>query len=260
MLFRSVEVAACVSLGRNLLNLQRSQPFTHYAVAFDTVIESFRNQLFAGYKTGDDIDPFLFAQFPLAERLTRALGFAVLSMVEYEADDGLASAARMFVTHEQVERIVIASPDKDLMQLVDARVVTWDRLREKTYDVGAVIEKMGVKPKSIPDYLALVGDSADGIPGVPRWGARSSSLILAEYEHLEHIPSDPGDWKVKIRGARALADQLQKHRQEALLYRTLATLKSDIELSLGIEDMAYRGTRADELRVLEAELGVSMSR
>ncbi len=254
------DVAACISLGRSLLSLARSGRYSHFAVAFDTVIESFRNQLFEGYKTGEGIDPVLHAQFSLAERITEALGFQVLPMVEFEADDGLAAAAQLFSLESDAKVIVVASPDKDLMQLVDDRVVTWDRLRDKTYDRDAVVEKMGVLPESIPDYLALVGDSADGIPGVPRWGARSSSAILSVYGHLEEIPEDPSGWKVKIRGAQGLSEQLRAHRKEVLLYRQLATLRRDATLSATVASMEYRGPVVERLAELEAELGVSFAR
>lgn len=254
------DVAASISFGRSLLALARSERFTHFAVAFDTVIESFRNDLFEGYKTGEGIDPLLHAQFPLAERVARALGFCVLSMIEFEADDGLASAARIFEEDERVERVVVASPDKDLMQLVSGKVITWDRIRDKTYDEAGVIAKMGVRPESIPDYLALVGDSADGIPGVPRWGARSSALILSEYGHLERIPRHHEEWAVKIRGAASLAEQLQKHEQAVSLYRTLATLRRDVALGVTVSDMEYTGENEVELAALEVELGVGFSR
>lgn len=255
-----IEVGATLALGRSLYKLAREGTFTHFAVAFDTVIESFRNRLFEGYKTGEGIDPSLHAQFLLAERLTHALGFTVLSMIEYEADDGLAAATQLFKNGSAAELITIASPDKDLMQLVDERVVTWDRLRQKVYDRAGVLAKMGVGPKSIPDYLALVGDSADGIPGVPKWGARSAGVVLAEYGRLEDIPRQASSWTVKVRGADALAQQLRDHEQEVILYRVLATLHSDIELDKTVEDFEYRGINDEELRIFEQELGVTLAR
>lgn len=255
-----IEVGATLALGRSLYKLARDDTFTHFAVAFDTVIESFRNRLFEGYKTGDGIDPSLYAQFPLAERLTQALGFAVLSMIEYEADDGLAAASELLKTRSTAQRITIASPDKDLMQLVDERVVTWDRLRQKTYDNAAVLAKLGVAPESIPDYLALVGDSADGIPGVPRWGASSAARVLSEYKHLEHIPRQASLWNVQVRGAEGLAQQLANHEQQVMLYRELATLRSDIDLGKSIDDFEYRGINEVELSLFEEELGVTFAR
>lgn len=254
------EVGASVALGRSLLSLQRQGHFTHFAVAFDTVIESFRNQLFAGYKTGAGIDPALLGQFGWAERVTQALGFRVLSMIEFEADDGLASAAQLFLSIPEVERVTIASPDKDLMQLVGARVVTWDRLRNKEYDVAAVIAKLGVKPRSIPDYLALVGDTADGIPGVPRWGAKSAATVLAHYRHLEDIPDDHKKWAMPVRGAPALAEQLALYRDRALLYRTLATLRCDVPLGLGPGDFLYQGVDEPQVRSIQEELGLRLLR
>ena len=255
-----IEVGATLALGRSLYKLARDDTFTHFVVAFDTVIESFRNRLFEGYKTGDGIDPSLYAQFPLAERLAQALGFAVLSMIEYEADDGLAAASELLKTRSTAQRITIASPDKDLMQLVDERVVTWDRLRQKTYDNAAVLAKLGVAPESIPDYLALVGDSADGIPGVPRWGASSAARVLSEYKHLEHIPRQASLWNVQVRGAEGLAQQLANHEQQVMLYRELATLRSDIDLGKSIDDFEYRGINEVELSLFEEELGVTFAR
>lgn len=255
-----IEVGATLALGRSLYKLARDDTFTHFAVAFDTVIESFRNRLFEGYKTGDGIDPSLYAQFPLAERLAQALGFAVLSMIEYEADDGLAAASELLKTRSTAQRITIASPDKDLMQLVDERVVTWDRLRQKTYDNAAVLAKLGVAPESIPDYLALVGDSADGIPGVPRWGASSAARVLSEYKHLEQIPRQASLWKVQVRSAEGLAQQLVNHEQQVMLYRELATLRSDIDLGKSIDDFEYRGINEVELSLFEEELGVTFAR
>jgi 5'-3' exonuclease len=219
------EVGAAFGLGRSLLSLRRQGQFSHFAVAFDTVIESFRNDLFPGYKTGEGVPPDLFRQFPLAEQLTRALGFLVLPMVEHEADDGLASAADVCTASGVFDEIWIASPDKDLMQCVSGtRIVTWDRVRKKVYTEAEVVAKLGVLPASVPDYLALVGDTADGIPGVPGWGAKSASAVLRKYEHLEHIPRDPERLEVPLRGAAQLLQNLEAHAQAVELYRTLATL------------------------------------
>jgi 5'-3' exonuclease len=206
-----VEVGATVALGRSLRSLQRNSDFSHFAVAFDTTIESFRNELFDGYKTGEGIDLDLFGQFPLAERITRASGFAVLSMIEFEADDGLASAAAQMIERPDVGEVIIASPDKDLMQCVRPGIRTWDRMRDRLYDAAQVKEKMGVPPELIPDNLALVGDTADGIPGVPRWGARSSATALSHFGHLEYIPRKVADWDIRLRGLPALLEQLADH-------------------------------------------------
>lgn len=251
------QFAAAISLGRSLQALAKSQQFTHFAVAFDTVIESFRNELFPGYKTGEGIDEALHAQFPLAEQVTQALGFRVFGMVEFEADDALASLAAQMAGREDVERIVIASPDKDLMQCVRTGVTTWDRIRDKNYDEAGVIEKMGVPPASIPDYLALVGDTADGIPGVPRWGARSAALVLSRYGKLESIPRDAATWDIKVRGAAALVEQLKGLEEEVLLYRKLAVLREDVPLGVELEELKYGGVHSDQLQSLELELGAA---
>lgn len=250
------EVGATRALLRSLLSLVTSPGVTHVGLAFDTVIESFRNDLFAGYKTGDGIDPALFGQFPLAERAAAALGLRVWSMIELEADDALASAAAQLEGDAAVEQIVICSPDKDLAQCVRGdRVVLWDRRRDQRLDADGVREKFGVSPGSIPDYLALVGDAADGIPGIPRWGARSASLVLARYEHLEAIPDDAGAWAVKVRGAPALAEGLRARRADATLYRTLATLRTDAELGDDLlASLAWRGADRAALHAICDEL------
>lgn len=250
------EVAATRALLRNLLSLVTSPGVTHVAVAFDTVIESFRNDLFAGYKTGDGIDPALWAQFPLAERATAALGITVWSMIEFEADDAIATAAAALSSDARVERIVLCSPDKDLAQCVRAdRVVCWDRRRDQLLDEAGVHAKFGVGPASIPDYLALVGDTADGIPGIPKWGARSAATVLAKYLHLEDIPDHASAWQVKVRGAETLAENLRARREDAVLYRRLATLREDAPLGddlLGA--MEWRGADRELLGALCDEL------
>lgn len=253
-----LEIGATVGLGKSLLSLARSGRFSHLAVAFDSVVESFRNELFEGYKTGEGMDPALFAQFPLAEKIAEALGLCVLRMVEFEADDALCTLAARFASDPRVGQVVIASPDKDLMQCVSPGVVTWDRMREKYYDEAAVVEKMGVPPSAICDYLALVGDSADGIPGIPRWGARSSSLLLRRYGNIASIPGSASEWDIKVRGAAALAEQLRAHRKELALYRTLATLRRDVPLEIEWEDLEYRGTDPSKCAQLSEELGVSL--
>ncbi|MBZ0119657.1 MAG: flap endonuclease, partial [Sandaracinaceae bacterium] len=210
------EVGATRGLMRSMLSLLRGRDVTHVAVAFDHVIESFRNDLFDGYKTGDGIDPALHGQFELAERGCRALGLVVWPMIEFEADDALATAAARFADDAAVEQVILCSPDKDLLQCVrGSRVVAWDRMRERVLDEDGAREKLGVRPPSVPDLLALVGDDADGIPGVPRWGLKSSAVVLSHYEHLDAIPDDARAWKVKVRGAEALAQSLASHRQEA---------------------------------------------
>jgi len=249
------EVGATLGLLRSLLSLISRSGATHIACAFDHVIESFRNELFPGYKTGEGVDPDLLDQFSLAEEAVSALGLVVWPMVEFEADDALASAAIRFQDEPDVDQVVICSPDKDLTQLVSGRrVVCWDRRRDIVYDEAAVIEKYGVPPVSIPDWLALVGDSADGYPGVPSWGAKSASAVLSRYEHLEAIPDDHRQWGLPAGRALRLAENLRANKQEMFLYRRLATLRRDIPLELGINDLEWRGAR-ERIRALCIELG-----
>lgn len=251
-----LEVGAARGLLRGFAALLASGGVTHVACAFDHVIESFRNDLFAGYKTGDGIDPDLFSQFGLAERVTRALGIVTWPMIEFEADDAIATACHRFAQDPQVTRVVIASPDKDLAQcLVEPKAVCWDRIRNTWLDAAGALTKFGVGPASIPDYLALVGDTADGIPGIPRWGAKSAATVLAEYHHLESIPSEAREWRIKVRGADVLAQNLAAQREAALLYRQLATLRRDAPLAESLEDLRWRGAPEAELAALCEELG-----
>ena len=251
------EVGATIGLLKSMLSLISDTGATHIGCAFDHVIESFRNDLFPGYKTGEGIDPDLHAQFSLAERALTALGIVVWPMVEFEADDALATAAIRFQDEPGVEQVVICSPDKDLAQLVlQERIVCWDRRRDIVYDEQAVIEKYGVSPSSIPDWLALVGDSADGIPGVPTWGAKSASAVLSKYQHIEAIPEDIEQWGLSPGRARRLAENLTAHREQALLYRRLTTLRKDVPLVEGMDDLKWRGAR-EGLRQLCYELGAN---
>ena len=239
------EVGATLGLLRSLLMLLTSPEVTHVAVAFDHVITSFRNNLFAGYKTGEGVDPNLLAQFPLAEEAVSALGMVVWPMVEFEADDALATATMRFKKSKSVEQIVICSPDKDLAQLVSGKqIVCWDRRREIVLDEKGVVEKFGVSPESIPDWLALVGDSADGYPGMPGWGSKSTSAVLWKFKHIESIPNDARKWKLKsITPGRAssLTESLSQRREEALLYRQLATLRTDVPLKEKLSDLKWQG-------------------
>jgi 5'-3' exonuclease len=251
-----MEVGATRGFARSLLALLRQPEVTHVGVAFDHVVESFRNELFDGYKTGEGIDPELWAQFPLVERAARALGVVVWPMVEFEADDALATAAARFADAPDVERVLLCSPDKDLAQCVRGdRVVLFDRMRQNVIDESGVHDKWGVAPASIPDYLALVGDTADGIPGIPRWGAKSTSTVLAEYGHLEEVPDDESAWTVKVRGAKSLAKNLREMRDEAALYKRLATLRTDAPVEEGLEDLRWRGADREALDALCEELG-----
>jgi len=249
------EVGATLGLLKSLLFLISKSNVTHIACAFDHVIESFRNDLFPGYKTGEGVNLDLLAQFPLAEEAVSALGLVVWPMVEFEADDALASAAIRFQDEPDVDQVVICSPDKDLAQLVSGRrVVCWDRRRDIEYDEVTVIEKYGVPPASIPDWLALVGDSADGYPGVPSWGAKSASAVLYKFGHLEAIPDDHFQWGLPAGRALRLAENLRANKEEAFLYRRLATLRRDVPLEQSLNDLEWRGAH-ERLRELCVELG-----
>ena len=251
------EVGATVGLLRSLSLLLATPGVTHVACAFDHVIESFRNDLFSGYKTGAGVEKDLLDQFPLAERAVAALGIVVWPMVEFEADDALATAASRFRDQPGVEQVVICSPDKDLAQSVSAAsVVCWDRRRDIVLDEEGVIDKFGVRPRSIPDWLALVGDAADGYPGIPAWGAKSAAAVLARFDHLEAIPEDPRRLGLPLGRATRLAESLATHREEAFLYRDLATLRDDVPLVEGLADLEWLGARAgfeDVCRELGAE-------
>jgi len=215
---------------------------THVGVATDHVIESFRNEMWPGYKTGEGIDPDLRAQFWPLEDALRAMGVVVWAMVDVEADDALASAAAVADDDEEVGQVVICTPDKDLGQCVrGTRVVQLDRRRDILTDEDGVIEKFGVRPASIPDYLALVGDSADGFPGLSGWGAKSASTVLARWGHIEKIPADPASWEVTVRGASKLASTLQDEHDHALLFKELATLRVERSLVSSVDDLRWVG-------------------
>jgi 5'-3' exonuclease len=225
---------------QSTLRLFERDGVTHLGAAFDSEIRSFRNDLFPGYKTEEGIPPELLAQFPWAEEALRALGVVVWPMVEFEADDALASAAYRYA--DDVEQVVILSPDKDMAQcVIGERVVGFDRRKEAFLSEDGVWEKFGVAPESIPDYLGLVGDTADGLPGLRGWGAKSSSVLLAEYRHIDDIPLDPTEWKVAVRGSARLAESLQDGREDALLYRHLATLRRDVPLTETLDDLRWKG-------------------
>jgi 5'-3' exonuclease len=235
------EVAAVRGVLASIRGLFR-EGATHVGVATDHVIESFRNALWPGYKTGEGIDPALLAQFPLLEQALAAAGITVWPMVEFEADDALASAAAAASADPRVERVVICTPDKDLAQCVRAtRVVQLNRRTRTYFDEPGVIAKFGVPPASIPDYLALVGDAADGFPGLPGWGAKSAAAVLARYGHLEAIPADPRAWTVNVSSPARLAQTLARERELAMLFRTLATLRSDIALFEDVETLRWTG-------------------
>jgi 5'-3' exonuclease len=250
------EVGSTRGFLRSMAAMRRSEGVTHVACAFDHTVESFRNDLFDGYKTGEGLDPELFDQFPLAERASRAFGMVTWPMVEFEADDALAAAAEKFREAPGVEQVVICSPDKDLCQCVRGNdVVTLDRRRETVLDEDGVRQKFGVSPESIPDYLALVGDAADGIPGIARWGAKSAAIVLAKFVHLENIPDDHEQWGVKVRGSATLAHHLMEYRHDAMLYRRLATLRIDAPIHESLDDLRWTGPDLPALEALCAELG-----
>ena len=235
------EVAAAKGVLASVLGMIRGGA-THVAVATDHVIESFRNGLWPGYKTGDGIAPDLLAQFPLLEEALSAAGVVVWPMVEFEADDALAAGAVAAARDARVERVIICTPDKDLAQCVQGtRIVQLNRRTRAIRDEAGVVEKFGVSPASIPDYLALVGDAADGYPGLPGWGAKSSSAVLAKFAHLESIPADWREWSVNAVNASTLAHTLSQERDRALLFRTLATLRTDIALFDDVDLLRWKG-------------------
>ena len=218
---------------------------THLAVATDHVVESFRNDLWAGYKTGEGLDPVLWDQFHPLEDALEAMGVAVWRMRAFEADDGLAAGAALAAADDAVQEVRIWTPDKDLAQCVRGRrVVQVDRRSGRVRDEAGVIEKFGVPPRSIPDWLALVGDTADGFPGLPGWGPKSAATLLSRYGHIDAIPALPGAWDVSVRGAKSLAATLAEQRADALLFRTLATLREDAPVTPAVEDMRWAGPTA----------------
>jgi 5'-3' exonuclease len=235
------EVAAVRGVLASVLGMIK-EGAKHIAVATDHVIESFRNALWSGYKTSEGIEPDLFAQFPLLEEVLIAAGVVVWPMVEFEADDALAAAAAAAIHDPRVEQVIICTPDKDLAQCVQGtRIVQLNRRTRTTLDETGIIQKFGVTPESIPDYLALVGDSADGYPGLQGWGAKSSAAVLAKFMHLESIPKDYREWKVNVASAYSLSDTLSRERERAYLFRTLATLRTDIPLFDDVDQLQWNG-------------------
>lgn len=252
-------VNAVQGLIDSMLSLLREPDLTHIGAATDYVIESWRNDLYPGYKTSAGMDPDLLAQFRDAERALVALGIKTWPMVPDEADDAIATAVARFGDDPRLEQIVVCSVDKDLSQLVDGdRIVLRDRMRRITYDEAGVIEKFGVPPESIPDYLALVGDSSDGYPGLPGWGAKSAGAVLSKFRHIDAIPPSALDWELDIRNASRLAATLEERRDEALLYRTLATLNRDSDLGATtrtLDDLEWHGVPRASFIGLCDELG-----
>ena len=252
------EVAAVRGVLASVLGMIKGGA-THIAVATDHVIESFRNQLWPGYKTGEGIEPDLLAQFPLLEEVLTAAGVVVWPMVEFEADDAIAAAVIAASKEKSVTRVIICTPDKDLAQCVSGtRIVQLNRRTRVTLDESGVMQKFGVSPESIPDYLALVGDAADGYPGLPGWGAKSSAAVLAKFLHLEAIPKDCCEWRVNAANAGSLAATLCREWENALLFRRLATLRTDIRLFDDVDQLRWRGP-TPAFDVLAARLDAARS-
>jgi 5'-3' exonuclease len=232
---------------------------THLAVATDHVIESFRNQLWPGYKTGEGVEQDLLSQFPLLEETLSAAGITVWPMVEFEADDALAAGAMAAARDPQVECVFICTPDKDLAQCVSGqRIVQLNRRTGDLRDEAGVVQKFGVAPASIPDYLALVGDAADGYPGLPGWGAKSTAAVLSKFGHIEQIPADSTQWRVNAANAAALAQTLMREREQALLFRTLATLRTDIPLFDNVDALRWTGSKP-EFEAIGARLDAAVT-
>ncbi len=251
------DVKAAVGTVRQVAALldDADEQCTHLAVAFDNPIESFRNDLFDGYKDGSGVEEALLAQFDLVEEGVRALGVTVWSMDEYEADDALATAAVRF--RDEVDQVRILTADKDLAQVVGDRVIQVDRVRDRVFDEDGVLERLGVPPAAVVDHLALVGDSADGIPGVPGIGAKTSSVLLVRYGSIAGIPADPADWEVKVRGAARIGAALQEHAEDIQLWRRLATLVTDVDLGADLADLEHTGPDRAALEAWAERVGSS---
>lgn len=251
-----LEVAATRGVLSSMIGMLE-EGATHIGIATDRTVESFRNDLYEGYKTGEELDPELGDQFGLLDDVLRAAGFTVFSMIEHEADDGMGAAAAIAAADPRVEQVLICTPDKDLGQcVVDDRVVQFDRRKGLLIDRQGVIDKFGVPPESIPDYLALMGDTADGFPGLPGWGAKSASTVLARYGHIEDIPVDVEHWDVKVRGAATLSATLNEQRELALLFRTIATIVTDAPTMQSVDELLWNGP-TDEFEALAERVGAS---
>lgn len=249
------DIRATIGVVDSTLQLLREPGVTHLAASFDTVIESFRNIMFPAYKSSAGMDEILLRQFPWVEDALEAIGVVVWRNIEFEADDALATAAVRWV--DDVEKVVICSPDKDLCQaVIGERIVTYNRRERKIIDEDGVVEKFGVHPESIPDYLALVGDTADGVPGLPGWGAKSASVVLGRFPRLEMIPPSPDDWGVKVRGAEKLAATLAAGIDDAMLFRELTTLRLDVPISESLDDLEWKGVPERSFNEFCAKFGV----
>jgi 5'-3' exonuclease len=249
------DIRATIGIIDSTLLLLREPGVTHLAASFDTVIESFRNEMFPAYKSSIGMDEVLLRQFPWAEDALEAIGVVVWRNIEFEADDTLAAAAVRWV--DDVDRVVICSPDKDLCQaVIGDKIVTYNRRESKMVDEDGVVEKFGIHPESIPDYLALVGDTADGVPGLPGWGAKSASAVLGRFPRLEMIPPSPADWGVAVRGAEKLAATLAAGMDDALLFRELTTLRLDVPINETLEDLEWNGVPEGPFLEFCARFGV----
>jgi 5'-3' exonuclease len=248
------DIRATLGILESTLALLREPGVTHLAASFDTVIESFRNDMFLGYKSSAGMDEELLRQFPYAEDALEAIGVVVWRNVEFEADDAMAAAAIKWV--EDVEQVVICTPDKDMCQIVVGdSIVTYNRREQKIVDEDGVVEKFGIHPESIPDYLALVGDTADGVPGLPGWGAKSSATVLARFPRLELIPPRASDWGLVVRGAEKLAASLAENQEAVYLFRELTTLRLDVPIEEDLSDLEWRGVPERRFREFCAAMG-----
>jgi 5'-3' exonuclease len=249
------DIRATIGIIDSTLLLLREPGVTHLAASFDTVIESFRNEMFPAYKSSVGMDEILLRQFPWAEDALEAIGVVVWRNIEFEADDTLAAAAIRWV--DDVDQVVICSPDKDLCQaVIGNKIVTYNRRESKIVDEDGVVEKFGIHPESIPDYLALVGDTADGVPGLPGWGAKSASAVLGRFPRLEMIPPSPADWGVAVRGAEKLAATLAAGMDDALLFRELTTLRLDVPIGETLDDLEWKGVPEGRFLEFCARFGV----
>ena len=248
------DIHATLGILESTLALLREPGVTHLAASFDTVIESFRNEMFPMYKSSAGMDQELLRQFPYAEEALEAIGVVVWRNIEYEADDALAAAAIKWV--DDVEQVVICSPDKDMSQVVVGdRIVTYNRREQKIIGEDGVVDKFGIHPESIPDYLALVGDTADGVPGLPGWGAKSASTVLAKFPRLELIPSESADWGLTVRGAPKLAETLAAFQEDLYLYRELTTLRLDAPIEETLDELEWRGVPKDPFHAFCTTMG-----
>ncbi len=246
------EVGAVRAVANSMLSIVE-EGATHIGIATDHVITSFRNELYDGYKDGSDLDPVILGQFSLLEEVLEAIGFTVFPMIKYEADDGLGAAAHKAIKNPHVEEVIICTPDKDLGQCLtaDEKIIQYDRRKKERITYQSVIEKFGVPPESIPDYLGLVGDTADGFPGLKGWGAKSSSALLAHYQHIEQIPNDHNDWIPQVRSSQKLSQTLNDDYDLALLFKLIATIDYEAQTFESIDELEWKGPQKDFNKILE---------